>query len=244
MGVRSCRGHGCTSTDLVEAHIFPRGFARDMMAGFTHNMKLSLNNVGTTQHGVYDRDILCARCDNILGELDDFALDVCRRFPKEVIVHPDDTFEMKNVDGDTVAKFVLSLLWRASITARFEFRKTSLGTYESTACEVIFGAQPLSSIRAYQLIIGRFRSTAINPERFYTAPVRFKWDDLNGWAFALHGFRFMAKIDRRPWPRELNPAIVNGNDKLLGVFVNYETTGEHRAALSMVGGSSCGEPVG
>jgi hypothetical protein len=43
----------------------------------------------------------------------------------------------------------------------------------------------------------------------------------------------MAKIDMRPLPSELRPAIVNGNTKLIGAFVNYETTTEGQAMLNM-----------
>jgi hypothetical protein len=43
----------------------------------------------------------------------------------------------------------------------------------------------------------------------------------------------MAKIDRRSLPIDVRPAIVNGNTKLIGAFVSYETTTEERAVLDM-----------
>jgi hypothetical protein len=229
----SCRGYKCLNTSLINAHIIPRGFARDTMDGYTHNMKISMDNVGITQHGVYDANILCKDCDNNLGKYDDYALGVCRRFPQEHISIEDGTFEMAGVDGDLLAKFVLSVLWRASITSRPEFRSVALAACEVEAGEVIFEARPLRSMPNYELMLGRYISGIINPARNYTAPSRFKIAGLDGWGFALGGFRVMAKIDMRPLPSELRPAIVNGNTKLIGAFVNYETTTEGQAMLNM-----------
>jgi hypothetical protein len=135
---------------LIDAHIVPRGFARDTMDGYPHNLKISPTNVHSTQHGVYDPAILCGTCDALLGKLDDYALDVCRRFPKERVDLGDGTFEMANIDGDAFAKFVLAVLWRASISSRPEFRNVALGPYESQACEVIFGAKPLNAMSLAQ----------------------------------------------------------------------------------------------
>jgi len=112
---------------------------------------MSLDKVHPTQHGVYDPGILCADCDGRLGKGDDYALEVCRRFARDHKTIRGGLFEMHNVDGDRFATFVLSVLWRASISSRVECRSVSLGPYESEACEVIFGAKPLHAMTAYQL---------------------------------------------------------------------------------------------
>jgi hypothetical protein len=230
-----CRGYQCASTDLIDAHIFPRGFARDIMGDHTHNLKIMMDRVQTTQHGVYDPNILCESCDGKLGKLDDYALEICRRFPREHVIAPDGLFEMNTVDGDKFAKFVLSVLWRASITSRVEFRKVSLGPYEASAQKIIFGAAPVDSLPAYKLLLGRYqtRGGELNPDRNYTSPARLKIEGTNGWAFALHGFRVIAKIDRRPLPAVLGPAIVNGSTRLIGVFVPFHETPEGKAMWAM-----------
>jgi len=130
---------------------------------------------------------------------------------------------MPNVDGDKFATFVLSLLWRAAITSRAEFRKVSLGPFEAPACEVIFGATPLSSLPAYELLVARYAvsGTSFNPERNYTSPSPLKIVGRNGYAFGLHGFRIIAKLDSRPLPSTFRLAIVNGNTKLNGPFVSF-----------------------
>lgn len=229
-----CRGYQCNGTRLIRAHIIPRGFARDMQAGHSHNLKISMDQVQVTQHGVYDPGILCESCDGELGKLDDYALEICRRFPHEHEITADDWFLMENVDGDQFAKFVLSVLWRASITRRTEFRRVSLGPYEARASEVIFGAKPLRSMAEYELLIGRYKTVGrFNPASTYTSPARSKFEGANGWAFALNGFRIMAKIDKRPLPLILRSVVVNGNKRLVGIFGDFHSTSEGKAMMQM-----------
>jgi len=227
--------HGCrVEKNLIEAHIVPRGFARQIMGDQKHNMKVSMDGVGATHHGVYDKHILCQDCDGKLGGYDDYALDVCRRFPKEHSVAPGSMFEMPNIDGDKFATFILSVLWRASISSRPEFRKVSLGPFGNQAHDVLFGNISLASMRGYELIVGRFINAPIRIENFYTSPARTKILDLNAWHFALSGFKILAKLDQRRLPRELQPAIVNGNDTLRGQFVDYMASTEHKTFRDMV----------
>jgi len=228
-----CRGCGLEKK-LVEAHIIPRGFARQIMGDQKHNLKISIESVRVTHHGVYDREILCASCDGRLGELDDYALFVCQRFSTEHVVRPDGLFELCDVDGDKFTAFVLSVLWRASISSRPEFRKVSLGPFERQAHGVLFDSSDLASMGSFELIVGRFANAPIRPENFYTSPARTKMLDLNAWHFALSGFKILAKMDQRRLPRELQPTIVNGNNKLVGQFVDYRTSTEHETFRDMV----------
>jgi hypothetical protein len=230
----ACRGYQCASTDLINAHIIPRGFARDIKGNHPHNLKISVNKVHPTQHGVYDPGILCEDCDGKLGKLDDYGLEVCRRFPHEHIKTGDGGFEMRNVDGDKFATFILAVLWRASITTRVEFRKVSLGPFENEACEVIFGAKPVGKMPAYQLLTARYTAFGkFNPAGNYTSPAPLRIEGANGWAFALNGFRIMAKIDRRPLPAGFQLIVANGRTKLNGPFVSYHATAEGRAMGEM-----------
>jgi hypothetical protein len=61
---------------------------------------------------------------------------------------------------------------------------------------------------------------------------------LVGWYFALRGFRILAKIDPAPLPPELQPAVVNGNDRLIGSFIDYRSTTEGRAVAAMAQAAS------
>jgi len=222
-----CRGHRsdgtpCPNTELIKAHIVARGFADEARGPYSHNWLISDQRVSHIQLGVWDSGILCATCDGKLGDLDNYALSVCRRFAGKHVVRPDGLFEMSGVDGDKFATFILSLLWRASITTRPEFAKTSLGSYEDRARDVIFGAQRLSALPEYELFVERYTPRG-NFTGGYTMPARMTVG-LTGWYFGLLGFRILAKL--APWPAAYAGEVVNGNDKLIGSFVDYERTTE------------------
>lgn len=230
-----CRGHGCQSTELIDAHIYARGFSRDILAASnTHVLLVSESRVRQSRsHGVYDQDILCAKCDGLLGNLDKYGLELCRRFPAKHRVI-DNYFEMDGIDGDRFATFILSILWRASISNRPELAYVSLGPHEKIAGEVVFGARPLSDMPSYQLIVCRYeKKQKFDPADNYTSPAPVKLDELNTWQFALHGFSIVAKIDRRPFSVDFRPMIVNGNTKLVGPLIDFLETIEGKSMMRM-----------
>ena len=60
-----------------------------------------------------------------------------------------------------------------------------------------------------------------------------KIGDIKGWAFALHGFRIIAKLDRRLLPPIFRLVVVNGSTKLNGAYVSYRSTPEGKAMIEM-----------
>jgi hypothetical protein len=221
-----CCGLNCTSTDLIEAHIIPRAFARDMMAGAKHNVRGSMDKVRPDQHGVYDREILCAKCDGQLGHYDDYAIKVCRTFDTKHSEF-DGRFLMPDIDGDKLAKFALAVLWRASISTRDEFKKVDLGLYEDIAKEVLFGAKLLKDFTAYELMVLRFKSRHNKVNGVIAFPARMTGAGVRLWAFAAGGFRFMEKMDKRRWPKLPKEMVVNGNNQLYGCVEDLELLDEH-----------------
>ena len=229
-------GNPCTCATLINAHIIPRGFARDMMGTQKQNFHVSLTNAKPTQHGVFDPNILCGPCDSHLGQFDDYGVEISRRFEAD---HTSlvDQFYMPNVDGDKLAKFALAVLWRASISKRPEFSKIALGPYEDMARDVLFGMKSLADMPSYELIVSRYYE--VNARRLYSSPSHVTDLGVNGWGFAVSGFKFVAKLDKRRWANlpigTANPYVVNDKNYLAGFFVKFAGSVEHRATLKMAG---------
>lgn len=102
-------------------------------------------------------------------------------------------FYKSGVDCDLLCSFVLSVLWRASISSRPECT-VSLGLYEDEARDVLFGLKPLSGFDAFQVLVQRYRSTGIDVDRFYTLPVLAPFETLNAYGLSLLGYRITCKI--------------------------------------------------
>jgi hypothetical protein len=199
-------------------------------------MALSMHQTGPAfpQLGEYDENILCAECDNKLGVFDNYALKVCKEFPQKHTTPRDNIFEMPDVDGDSFAKFVLAVLWRASISKRPAAAAVRLGKHESIARDVLFGAKPLNAMSAFRVLFQRYTSDHLDPAGIYTLPTRAAFHHWNSYGFAVSGFRVAAIIDSRPMPAALASYIVNGSKSLRGSFKRFEDTSEFEAAANMV----------
>jgi len=227
-------GSACLSTRLCRAHILPSAFAKRIMGSHKKNKLLSLSAVSDTQHGVYDTEILCAVCDRHLGNAyDKYAVENSYRSDDYLEQVPgndlglNDLLVLKNVDGDRLALFVLSVLWRASLSRRVKL--VDLGHHANEAKKVLFGARRLErALPNFQVYIEKLRTRLpLSTGGFWTSPVRVA--DGDAWTFALAGFRFTAKFHSRPFADEHKPFILNGSGNPLCRIVRFEDGREHAA---------------
>jgi hypothetical protein len=115
----TCHGLNCTNTKLIRAHIIPAGFGRLINISQKPLLKFVADRVGEAIPQLeYDPNILCEDCDNILGKTDEYALDVAKKFKAQKANAEGNLFEIEKVDCDRFTKFVLSVIWRASISDR------------------------------------------------------------------------------------------------------------------------------
>ncbi len=193
-----------------------------------HNLELSLARVKPAQLGIFDKDILCERCDGHLGKHDDYLYDVIRRFVLTLGLRERDYFADPKVDCDAFSKGILAILWRASITGHPACEGVSLGPYEPTVRDILFGLRPLADMRELEIVIQYYRSEHFRDKvnLFYTLPVRNSFQGLNGFSFGLNGFRIAAKIDKRPFPSFYAPYIINRTGTFRGLVVELEETPE------------------
>jgi len=220
---------------LIEAHIIPKGFGR-LIRGEASNMKLTPDKVreANPQLGEYDPDILCETCDNILGLDDEYALDVWKRFEASHRNLGEDVFELAEVDCERFCKFILSILWRASISRRPSFTSVNLGPYEDLSRDILFGAKRLSDMPAFEVLVQRYLSTSMDPTKWYFHPVRQPFGDLDAYGFGLAGFRIVAKLDNRPFPEGFRPFVLNRSNVFRGFFVPLEQCSEFQSIAGIV----------
>ena len=225
----------CGGVPTIRAHIIPKAFGRLIKARSSHNINITSHKIKETQLGIYDDGILCARCDNTLGnQYDEYGVSLCREFNTMCAKINEISYTINGADCDIVSRFVLSILWRASVTKRAEFESVNLGVYEHMVMDIIFNGVSLATFPEYQLLISRFRSEKISAELMYSLPIRARFGGHNCYNFALAGFRIAAIIDRQQLPDSFRPFIVNKNSAMKGLFAKLEDTNEFRGLLEMV----------
>jgi hypothetical protein len=233
--LRICHGPNCASTKLINAHIIAKGFGR-LIRGDGPNITISPENVGTAkqQLGEFDSGILCADCDGRLGRLDDYVMELCQKFEQQHTKWQDETFELPHADRELLGKFVLSVLWRASISKRPAFAGVRLGPYEKKFRDVIFSSRSIDEVPEAEIILQRYTVRGdIDPAGHFFYPTRFKITGLNFYNFAVGGFRIRTKVGNRPLPEEMRPLSLS-RGRVWGTFTVWEDTSEFQHTVDLM----------
>jgi hypothetical protein len=233
---RKCHGHGCSSTDLIKAHLTPRSIGRHAQRERDPNLLVSPTRyTKALPLGLYDPNVLCEACDGLNDDPAFEFLKASSSSPQNIVTDGINAyFEMEGVDCDLLCGFVLSILWRYSISTLPDASEVRLGPYQDRAREVLWGVKPLASLHEFQVVCQRYTKGFIDTEYMYSSPVDMRGPDFNSYGFSMLGFHFLAKVDRRPFPSIYAPYVMNGRRLLRGYFVDFHDTPQGRGARQML----------
>jgi hypothetical protein len=161
------------------------------------------------------------------------AFGVTKNF-KRLHVNTGIYFTLPTVDTDKFCKFVLSVIWRASISERPELIDFTLGEFEAVIRDVIFDKVPLADLSEVEIAVQRYTSKITDPTRLFFYPVWANFLGRNTVGFSAGGFRFVSKIDRRPFPGAMRPLILNAGKLFRGLYLKLEDTEEYRGMVGLV----------
>jgi hypothetical protein len=139
---------------LIEAHIVPRCINKALLMPNVPMRRLSKDSnifPARLHTGEYDKNILCKECDSSFSPWDEYARDLLF-----------DDFETKNsllkdghglnnkqlgyyslpYDYAKLKLFILSMMWRTSISDRSSFRRVNLGPFEPEVRELLARKDP------------------------------------------------------------------------------------------------------
>lgn len=174
----------------------------------TYNLDTKETKSKKTQKEDYDRNILCGDCDNgiIGGIYEDYVKEalygeninpkiapICKNF-----IDPDDGTEFsicKNIDYTKMKLFLLSILWRASITSRPTFKEVNIGSkHEEIIRKMLYEKiTPLET--EYPIIITSFMRTENKLDNIIVQPKRIKMHGgINGYSFLVDSLQFMFTV--------------------------------------------------
>lgn len=144
---------------FAKSHIIPDFYFKRIREGddkfYTFDAIGAYHGDGNMRYafsGEYDCNILCENCDNNIGKLlEDYAckllfggltLEVGER--AEDFVTPDGISftRFSNIDYSKYKLFLLSILWRASISTRPFFENVNLGPHEETIRKMLLSHEP------------------------------------------------------------------------------------------------------
>jgi hypothetical protein len=193
------------STDLIQAHIIPRHFydclAKD--GGKVVILKPDRSKyTEISQSGIFDTGMLCAVCDASLGKLDEYGYTVFKNAPtdEEQLVFNHEGiavgYNLRCDDVQRAYKFLLSVLWRASVSTNDFFDKVSLGEkYERRIREIINNDERVMDTD-FEFIINRIFDHPYDGG--LVPPWGARWSDgIFAYVLYLPYFKILIRADKR-----------------------------------------------
>jgi hypothetical protein len=231
-----CRGCGLTKP-LVKSHIVPESFCK-----LLSSPKNAARLVRTGEYptlapiGAYDSNILCSDCEKKLGIPDDYAFAFLHggktNFESIELDQTLVAFATINFDYKKLKLFVLSVLWRASVS-KIEFcsltqlnDKNEERLRQITLC----GVEPCEE--EFPICCGKI----IFDERGGMIPGPFEEtrEGVKLFRVSTGEFYFWVKVDAKPWPGLLLPMVAKPGEILLFTASEMRDSPESVAAQRIV----------
>jgi hypothetical protein len=217
---------------LVKAHVIPESFYKELYDE-SHSYDQVLENdkefrKSRKRKGLYDTKILCKSCDESLGsKYDDYGskafwgyhnlgLDI-----KDFFDRSDPRVRWReaiNVDSNKIKLFLLSILWRASVSKLDFFKDVSLGEKHELEIRKMILKGEGKDINSYPILLMHCAINDATTRRFLSTIVRFRKDGRTHYAALLCGVMVIWYVSAVP-PSGLEEFIIDpANRKIKIVF--------------------------
>lgn len=175
-------------------------------------------------NGFYDSDILCDDCDRkLLGSLESYSSiviwggkarqDQYPAFEKKANQLNQKFLHLTNVNYTKFKLFLLSIIWRASISKQMIFDSVSLGEHEDKIRKMILENDPG---RSYEYPVGVFVLTenSNHPTKMIANPIKVKHGDNLSYLFLINGLVINYKIDGEEDKEFYDHIMINENNTM------------------------------
>lgn len=176
--------------------------------------------------GIYDQYILCNECDNeVIGGLESYAAKYFYDNKDiELTVEEDEhiiNLMFKGIDYKKFKLFLISILWRASVSKQKMFDEINLGTkYDETARKMILEGRPGKRDDFPTCIIG-LKSDQNLVLKTIVAPRRLKADGNTAYMFFINGLFYWFNISPYNMEDVFNRVPLDENNEMtIGILKN------------------------
>ena len=210
---------------LINAHAIPEAFFRKLRIDGETPLLVSGEQGQFPKKapiGVYDDGILCEACEPAFGRIDDYGINVfLKDFGTDFkpLSKNGETagFESVTADPSRILQFLVSVLWRASISTHRFFSKVDLGPHEPLArLAVSTPGFELSGV--FDAVLSRWKDEDETvPTTAILDPRREKWFGVNAYRLYLGETIAYVKVDAQPLPERMKAISLRSSPRVLVV---------------------------
>ena len=228
--VLTCRLCG-QQKKLIKAHIIPRQFYRRLMEKTPNLLKFEVGNVlnkKITQSGIHEKGLLCAECDNKIGDYDKYGYEVLSAETELKKINSlfggeGKIYEIGQIDMELFRLFLVSLAWRAGIAEDPMFQLVKIGDYEDRLKQVLLGktVELLDTVTAVIVLF-------LPPKypQIMWSPFSSKMDGINIVTFYLPPWKLLLKLDQRPFNEPFDKLALSPGKPALAYVQDFWSTDE------------------
>lgn len=222
-----------------KSHIIPDFMYQGLFNAkhFIAPLYLKEMNVGKMKPtGFYEPDILCAQCESqIIGKLESYANlvifggkgnpDKYHRCTKVENYEGNQLLYFENIDYKKFKLFLLSILWRASISKQKIFSQVNLGEHEEIIRKMIIENDPKTD-NDYSISIVLLKENKVSPTNFIVDPVKIEDSGTISYIFIVNGLVIDYNIYGDAFPKILESIKIKENNSMkVLVFNEIESVG-------------------
>ncbi len=190
---------------------------------------------GRVPTGEYEGNILCKPCDNeIIGNYESYGSRAL--YGGELPIAESPIFEQvvtpagqritvcRNIDYRKFKLFLLSILWRASISDRDFFSDVNLGGHEDTIRGMLFGGYAREP-NIYPILLATYLGDIETPADVIGQPHRFRLDRSIGYNFLIGGTYYIFFISRSGIPAYVLDASISPSNEMKIIHLSGDDSG-------------------
>jgi len=219
---------------LIKAHIIPRSFFKIIRGSSKYSVVVNASEKGVKkeykQAGIFDDEILCQKCEQLFGPYDNYGYKAFTEVLAKRQIYVDDqgnpcALLFQNLDYGLLKLFVLSMLWRASVSRHTFFSKVRLGPYEEVIRQMIHNRE-LGNPDEFSFIC--LHSIAQKYPHLIIPPWLTKMSTVSYYRFYLPDITVLIKVDKRPFPSEFQTLAIRPSPPHYLAFMPHQDSSEER----------------
>ena len=208
---------------LKKSHIAPDFFYKEFKDEDNSFLKVKLDTVTSkkTYTGLFEPDILCQNCDNIvLSQLEGYAYNVLYtgkiknlKMRNEITSDGVEWVLCEGVDYKKFKLFLLSLVWRFSISSNDFYRFVDLGEHEETIRKMIFEGDA-GDVLQFPCSVSSYRRYTDLPFEIISQPMKHRHNGGICYSVIMGGLVYTFYGSNKLIPDYIGEIVINKNNQL------------------------------